>query len=105
MKCDRRLTTIGRSLFWRCWALLGVSVTSAALHLCLIASELITPLSVKQRCQTSPAQPCFRFILCTPVVQMEASQADEWGIENSCEDEVTLSTLCRVQVIVDSGDA
>lgn len=39
---------------------LSVSVTSAALHLVLIASELITPASVKQCCQTSPAQPSCR---------------------------------------------
>lgn len=44
---------------------LSVSVTSAALHLVLIASELITPASVKQCCQTSPAQPS------TPAGQME----------------------------------
>lgn len=55
--------------FWQSAALLGwlcVSVTSAALHLVLIGSKLITPLSVKQCCQTSPAQPCFHFILCSP---------------------------------------
>lgn len=74
---DRRLTTKERSLFWHSWALLGwqsVSVTSAALHLVLIASELITPASVKQCCQTSPAQPRFHSIPCTPTGQMEASE-------------------------------
>lgn len=70
------LQEIERSLFWHSWTLLGWlsgSVTSAALHLVLIASELITPVCVKQCCQTSPAQPCFHSILCTPAGQMEAS--------------------------------
>lgn len=76
---DKRLTAIERSVAWRSWALRGwlsVSVTSAALHLVLIASELITPASVKQCCQTSPAQPCLHSILCTPAGQMEASEVD-----------------------------
>ena len=55
LTCDSRLTTIGRSRL--VGALVGVSVTSAARHLVLIAFELITPVSVKQCCQTSPAQP------------------------------------------------
>lgn len=90
---NKRLTTVGRCLFWRCWALQGDTVTSAALHLVLIAFELITPVSVKQCCQTSPAQQCFFSILRTPVGQMEASWAVECCIGNSCEDEVTLLTL------------
>lgn len=63
--------------FWQSVALLGwqcVSVTSAALHLVLIGSKLITPLSVKQCCQTSPAQPCFHSILCSPADRIGASQ-------------------------------
>lgn len=65
---------------WHSLALLGwlsVGVTSAALHLVLIASKLITAVSVKQCCQTSPAQPCFLYILCTPADQMGLSEADE----------------------------
>lgn len=84
---DKRLTAIERSVAWRSWALRGwlsVSVTSAALHLVLIASELITPASVKQCCQTSPAQPCLRSILCTPAGQMEASE--EGLYSNGCEE-------------------
>lgn len=79
------------------WALLGwpsVSVTSAALRLVLIASEIITPVSVKQCCQTPLAQQCFHSILCTPADQMEASQADERFAADSCEDyEVAFFTL------------
>lgn len=95
-----------RSLFWRSWALLvwlSVSVTSAALHLVLIASELITPESVKQCCQTSPAQPCFHSILHTPAGQMEASE-DEWCVENrACGYEVTLLSFCLVPLWANLG--
>lgn len=57
---------------WVLWGWLSISVTSAALHLVLIACELITPVSVTQCCQISPAQPCCHSILCTPTGQMEA---------------------------------
>lgn len=79
---------------------LSVSVTSAALHLVLIASELITPASVKQCCQTSHAQPLLSLhILCSPAGQMEASEAPMTGVlENSCEDyEATLSNSCSTR--------
>lgn len=81
---------------------LSVSVTSAALHLVLIASELITPASVKQCCQTSHAQPLLSLhILCSPAGQMEASEAPMTGVlENSCEDyEATLSNSCSTRQV------
>lgn len=78
--------------FWQRVALLGwlcVSVTSAALHLVLIGSKLITPLSVKQCCQTSPAQPCFHSILCSPADRIGLSQC----IRN-CSEQVNMKLGC-----------